>query len=256
MFLEVDFGESKLIDQVSLVNDPGERGSDIHLLGMDDDGQWHELSSRSSIAPVPITGNMRKEAVRQLMARGIRYLLVTPAAFGANDFTARPAAWGIRPSGESGGAYLYWLDPDHTVTEPSTPMLAGGGAAVPPGVYDDADPHIQLREPWTHDPQFQEAYRHTLTYSDMLGASASLTFRGRSITFVYTGARNRGIAEVRIDGQLKERLDLYTANTLWQTYRKYEGFDQGDHVIEIRVTGQRNPLAAGCFVDLDALIVE
>jgi hypothetical protein len=90
----------------------------------------------------------------------------------------------------------------------------------------------------------------------MLGASASLTFRGRSITFVYTGARNRGIAEVRIDGQLKERLDLYTASTLWQTYRKYEGFDQGDHVIEIRVTGQRNPLAAGCFVDLDALIVE
>jgi hypothetical protein len=256
MFLEADFGESKLIDQVSLVIDPEERRNHIYLLGMDDDGQWHELVSRESITLVPVTRNLREEAVRQMVARGIRYLLVTPAAFGANDFRERPGSWGIRAAGESEGAQLYRLDPDHAMTDPTTPLPTAGETGVPPGVYDDADPRIRLREPWTHDPQFQEAYRHTLTYSSIPSASASLAFRGRSVTFVYTGARNRGIAEVWIDNQLKERFDLYTPNTAWQTRRKYDGFSHGDHVIEIRVTGQRNPLADGCFVDLDAFVVE
>ena len=256
MFLEVDFGESKLVDQVSLVNDSDERGDRIHLFGMDVDRQWHELAPRPSVAPVPITRNLRKEAVQQLVAHGIRYLLVTPTAFGANDFSARPAAWGMRASGDSEGAHLYRLDPDRAMTDPAMPMPTEGGPAVSPGVYDDADPRIQLQEPWTHDPQFQEAYRHTLTYSNIPGALASLAFHGSSITFVYTGACNRGIAEVRVDGQLKERLDLYHPNTAWQTRRKYEGFGDGNHVIEIRVTGQRNPSADGSFVDLDALIVK
>jgi hypothetical protein len=256
MFLEVDFGEPELIDQISLVSHPEEAGSRISLSGMDAGGEWHELSARPSIAPVPVSRNLREDAVRQLTARGIRYLLVTPAAFGADDFNAHAAAWGIRASGESQGAHLYRLDPDHAGIEVDPPTAGGGKVAAPPGVYDDSDPTIQLRRPWTHDPQFQEAYRHTVTYSDVPGALVLLAFRGKAITYIYTGASNRGIAEVRIDGQLQERLDLYAPHTGWQRRRRYEGFDAGDHVFEVRVTGQRNPRAVGSFVDLDALIVE
>jgi putative Ca2+/H+ antiporter (TMEM165/GDT1 family) len=256
MFLEVDFGESILIDQVTLISDPEESGSRVYLAGMEADGQWRELSARPSIAPVHVARNLRAEATRQLTARGIHYLLVTPAAFGANDFNAHAAAWGIQASGESQGAHLYRLDPDHAAIEADTPMQAGGGVAAPAGAYDDADPRIQLRKAWTHDPQFQEAYRHTLTYSDVSGASVSLAFRGKSITYMFTGGSNRGIAEVRIDGEIKERLDLYASSTRWQTRRRYEDLGVGEHLIEIRVTGQRNPRAAGTFVDVDALIVE
>lgn len=256
MFLDVDFGEAKLVDQVTLVCDQEEPRNAISLFGMDVTGAWHPLSALPSVTSEPITRNLREEAVRQLLAHGIRYLLVTPSAFGANDLDAHPAAWGIQPSGESAGAHLYRLDPDHTEMESPALVMAAAGTAVPPGVYDDADPQIHLRKPWTHDPQFQDAFRHTLTYSDMPGASVSLAFRGGTITYVYTAARNRGIAEVLVDGQLKESLDLYAADTAWQTRRKYDGLGAGEHVIEIRVSGQRNPRAAGLFIDVDGFIVE
>ena len=37
---------------------------------------------------------------------------------------------------------------------------------------------------------------------------------------------------------------------------KYEGLGAGDHVIEIRDTGERNPRASNCFVNFDGLVVE
>jgi hypothetical protein len=37
---------------------------------------------------------------------------------------------------------------------------------------------------------------------------------------------------------------------------RYECLGEGTHVIQIRVTGARNPRACDSFVDLDALIVE
>jgi hypothetical protein len=256
MFLEVDLGEPKLVDQVNLLTSSDALQNQVYLRGMDAGGGWRDLSVPPSTTPVHVTGNLRAEAVRELLAHGIQYLLITPAAFGANDFRENAAAWGIRMIGESEGARLYRLDPDHAAPEPAAPVKVSGETAVPRGAYDDADPRMQLREPWTHDLQFQDAYHHTLTYSNIPGASVALAFSGSTITYVYTGASNRGIAEVWVDGQLKGRLDLYAPNTAWKSRRRYEGLGPGGHVIEIRVTGQRNPRATGCFVDLDALIVE
>ena len=262
MFVEADFGEPKLIDQVRLIAYPDPRRNAIYLAGMDANGRWHDLAALSAMvpdrasAPVPAAGNPREEAVGQLLLRGIRYLLVTPTAFGANDFYENAASWGIRMIGEAQGARLYRLDPDRTAPELTAPIQESGEAPVPPGAYDDADPRLHLQKPWTRDPQFQEAYRHTLTYSDIPGASLSLAFRGETITYVFTRAGNRGIAEVWIDGQFKGQVDLYARNTAWNSRRSYGGLGPGRHVLEIRVTGQQNSHATGCFVDLDALIVE
>jgi hypothetical protein len=106
------------------------------------------------------------------------------------------------------------------------------------------------------DTQFQDADRHTLTYSNIPGASASLTFRGNAITYVHTRAANRGIAEIFVDGRLKERADLYSPNTEWKSRTRYDCLGDGAHVIQIRVTGAHNPRACDSFVDLDSLIVE
>jgi hypothetical protein len=256
MFLEVDFGRPKLLDQVSLITSADSLRNTVYLRGMDAVGRWRDLPASPLITPAQLTRNLRADAVRELLAHGIRYLLVTPAAFGANEFNQNAAVWGMRLTGQSAGARLYRLDPDQVEPEPAAPVLVSREAPVPPGAYDDTDPRMHLHEPWTHDPQFQEAYHHTLTYSDIPGASLSLVFNGGSVTYVYTRASNRGIAEVRVDGQLKGRLDLYAPDTSWKTRRTYEGLGPGGHTIEIRVTGQRNPHATGCFVDLDALIVE
>jgi hypothetical protein len=256
MFLDVDFGEPKLLDQVSLLVASDALHNQVHLRGVDADGVWRDLPARQTIAPVREPGNLRADAICELVARGIQYLLVTPTAFGANDFNENSAAWGIRMIAESAGARLYRLEPDLAAPEPVAPVTISGEPAVPPGAYDDADSRIRLLAPWVHDPQFQDAYLHTLTYSNIPDASISLAFNGSAITYVYTRASNRGIAEVSVDGRLKGRVDLYAPNTAWKSRQRYAGLDPGRHVIEIRITGQRNPQSAGSFVDLDALIVE
>ena len=256
MFVEVDFGEPKLVDEAHLISHPDALRSDIRLAGMDTSGQWRDLAARSSVVPARIMGDLREEAVRQLLARGISYLLVTPGAFGANDFSENPAAWGIRMIGEAGGARLYCLKPDPRAPQVAMPISVSWQAPVAPGAYDDADPRIHLLEPWTRDTQFQDAYQHTLSYSNIPGASASLAFDGEAITYIYTRAFNRGIAEVRIDGRVRGRVDLYGRGTEWRSRQRYGGLGRGRHLLEIRVSGERNPQATDCFVDLDGVIVE
>ena len=255
MFLEVDFGEPKMLDQVSLVSSDALHGH-VYLRGMDASGGWRDLPAHQSMASAHVTGNLRPEAIRELLARNIHYLLVTPTAYGANEFNEDSAAWGIRMIAESAGARLYCLDPNHAAPERAVPVTDSSKAAALPGAYDDADSRIRLRQPWVRDPQFQDAYLHTLTYSDIPEASISLAFSGSAITYIYTRASNRGIAEVWVDGRIKGRVDLYAPNTAWKSRQRYEGLGPGGHVIEIRVTGQRNPRSTGSFVDLDALIVE
>jgi hypothetical protein len=212
------------------------------------------LALRFKSQQLRITGDLRRGAVRALVVRGIRYLLVSPGAFGANDFYDHSSAWGIELVGESGGTRLYDLNPAEAgrAADPG----AKPRAVVPPGQYDDPDPRITLNAAWTRDTQFPDADRHTVSYSNIPGASASLAFLGSTITYVYTRALNRGIAEVFIDGAPKDRLDLYSARTVWRSQSRYEGLGAGEHVIEIRVTGERSPRASDCFVDLDGLVVE
>jgi hypothetical protein len=61
---------------------------------------------------------------------------------------------------------------------------------------------------------------------------------------------------VFVDGVLKDRVDLYFPNTVWRSRTRYENLGTGAHVIQIRVTGERNSRASDCFIDLDALVVE
>jgi hypothetical protein len=157
--------------------------------------------------------------------------------------------------GEADGGRLYALKPGEA-GDPTSDPVAGRRPVAPRGTYDDPDARICLHAAWTRDTQFADADRHTLTYSNIPGASASLAFHGDAITYVYTRAANRGIAEIFVDGQLKERADLYSPKTIWKSRIRYECLGPGAHVIQIRVTGEHNPRACDSFVDLDALIVE
>jgi hypothetical protein len=254
MFIDVDFGRPVLIDEARLVA-PLDSGQPlVDLRGMDARGEWCSLSAHRSFSKSRITSDLRREAVRALVARGIRYLLVTPGAFGANDFNDHASAWGIELAGVSGGTRLYVMKPVDTDVPADSGTIPQ--AAVPAGQYDDADPRITLNAAWKRDTQFPDADQHTVTYSNIPGASASLAFHGNAITYIYTRAANRGIAEVWIDGVRKDRPDLYSPRTAWRSQSRYEGLGAGEHVIEIRVAGERNPRASNCFVDLDGLVVE
>jgi hypothetical protein len=253
MFLAVRFAEPKRVDQVRLLIPADTVQSPVLLQGMDPGGNWRDLSVRSSAPAVRIEEDLRAAAIHSLLNRGIRYLLVSPGALGANEFYENSAAWGIRGIGESGGTRLYFLESGHTGLPPPASISS---AAIPRGMYDDTDSRIALQAPWVRDTQFQEVYRHTLTYTNIPDASIAFTFTGNSITYVYTRAYNRGIAEVWIDERLKDRLDLYAPEIEWQSRTTYGGLGPGTHTLRIRVTGERVRQASDCVVDLDAIVVE
>jgi len=127
---------------------------------------------------------------------------------------------------------------------------------VYPGTYDNVDPRIEYTGSWTKDFQFRQAAEGSLTYSAVAGDSLRLSFIGGAITYVYTKAANRGMAQVMIDGRERGTVNLYSRETQWQAQTIFSGLGAGGHTIEIRVMGRKDLKSAGCYVDVDRFIVE
>jgi hypothetical protein len=125
-----------------------------------------------------------------------------------------------------------------------------------PGGYDDLDPKIEYTGVWLHDRQFSGPSSGSITYSQHPGDSARLFFDGRTITYVYTKALNRGTADVLIDRRLQAQVDEYASGIQWSQKMVFNGLKPGPHTIEIRVAGRKNPSSSGLYVDVDRLIVE
>ncbi len=93
--------------------------------------------------------------------------------------------------------------------------------------------------------------------STVAGSTATFTFSGSSVAFVAALGSNRGTAEIWLDGQLIETVDLYAASL--QSARVVWAPDAplvaGPHVLEVVVTGTKNPASTNTRVDVDAFLV-
>jgi 4-amino-4-deoxy-L-arabinose transferase-like glycosyltransferase len=125
-----------------------------------------------------------------------------------------------------------------------------------PGTYDDMDRRIEYTGAWVHDPQFVEAANGSLTYCVVPGASLRLEFVGSGITYRFTKASNRGIAQVSIDGAEQGRIDMYSREKAWHSERTFGGMPAGKHVFEVQVLSEKNPESSGTYVDLDSIAVQ
>src|SRR5207302_1032129 len=108
---------------------------------------------------------------------------------------------------------------------------------------------------WTFAPDFKEASAGTVTFSNEPGAGFRCSFSGSKITYVYTRAFNRGMAEVAIDGIVRAKLDLYAPTIVWQSSTTFAAGPAGIHTLSVRVLGEKNAASQDCYVDLDRLIV-
>ena len=97
------------------------------------------------------------------------------------------------------------------------------------------------------------AYRNTVKFTSRPGSALRFRFIGTGFRYVYTGAINRGSAEILIDGIHNREVDLYSHNNAWQTPITIADFPGGLHRVEIRATGHQNSLATGHFVDVDSI---
>jgi hypothetical protein len=127
---------------------------------------------------------------------------------------------------------------------------------APVGFYDDFDPALRFTGEWEHNETFKEPILQTISYTDIPGADVSFAFEGQAITYIFTKAPNRGIAEVIVDGKSQGPIDLYSERIEWQTRQRFCCFARGRHLLTIRVTGQANARSSGKYVDVDALVVE
>ena len=110
------------------------------------------------------------------------------------------------PVYERGDTYLARLDPACNPTNLRPPSRSPTLVASP-GFYDDFDPIIVYRGDWSHDEEFAEPAKHTVSYTNIPGAEATFAFGGQALNWIFTKAPNRGIAEVIIDGTSKGPVD-------------------------------------------------
>ena len=98
---------------------------------------------------------------------------------------------------------------------------------------------------WLHDPAVQADSGRKIDY--IFGSRPEMSlqfyFSGRSITYVYTKALNRGIAEVVIDGKTRARVDLYSKRQRGGSGKGAfrPGWRTGPQSLELRVTKRKNP---------------
>ncbi len=126
-------------------------------------------------------------------------------------------------------------------------------ALVYPGSYDDFDPSFRFRGAWTRSHGFTGPYRHTISYTDSPGAEAAFAFEGSALTYIFTKANNRGIANLEIDGTAHE-IDLYAPTPEWQNRLEFCCLGQGRHLVVLHATGRKREEAKDDYIDVDGFI--
>lgn len=96
-------------------------------------------------------------------------------------------------------------------------------------------------------------YKSTYHISDSAGTVAAYTFEGiQGLFYGFTG-KDFGIAEIYVDGQLATMLDLFSTNAEYNKLLFHtDKLPFGQHTIEIKTSGLKNPASQGINVAIDA----
>jgi len=155
------------------------------------------------------------------------------------------------PEYQSTGLYLARLEPrcGRPDSANRTPLV------VQAGLYDDLDPAILFDGPWIRDQSFDQAFAHTLTYTNSPGSSVRFAFQGGLLSYIYTKAANRGMADVAIDGVHRGTVDLYSAQTAWHRVSMFKA-GPGRHLAVITALPDKNPRSVDRYIDVDGFEVQ
>jgi subtilisin family serine protease len=158
--------------------------------------------------------------------------------------------------------------PSPTPTQTATPTMTATATVTPGGptltpttpagacnisTYDDSDLHVVLNG-WrgvSSGAANGGAYRHSKLNRDF----AKYRFSGKSVTWFTMRGPDAGIAQVYVDGQLRETVDLYASNAA-PFKRAYKQLSAGNHVILVRVTNNKNNASSDYYVAVDAFKVK
>ena len=86
-------------------------------------------------------------------------------------------------------------------------------------------------------------------------AKATVAFRGTKFALAYKSYSAGGIANIYVDGSLIKELDTYDSIDHVEIYF-VSGLIDGEHVLEIEVSGEKNPSSSNYYVSLYGLYFE
>lgn len=151
----------------------------------------------------------------------------------------------------------YAKDGTLTVRSPGPASAASENRSKPcdSRMIDDQSPRPRYAGRWIPLRKFGLACGGTLSYTDEPGAEATLAFDGTSVTYVFTRAYTRGLAEVLIDGTRREVIDEYAPGVEWHAEATYGGLTSGPHTITIRAVHSKAANSTAYDVDVDGFLV-
>ena len=228
-------------------------GSDIAGLAGDVyENHWHQVNTLDRIRNT----HSVPEMVDLMRGWKIGYFISPKPAPGS--YAEPPALRRVlenctAPEYEFNGYYLARLEPE---CRPEAPPPVRPNVLVPRGTYDDFDPALVFRGDWNHDDKFTGPAGHTISFSDDPAAQVSLLFEGTALTYVFTKAPNRGLAELTIDGASRAIVDLYSPKVEWRSRLRVCCLTNSRHLAVLRVVGRKRAASAGQYVDVDTFVVE
>lgn len=138
-----------------------------------------------------------------------------------------------------------------------TPAVAQAPPAMPTSYrFEDDDPFVTYGGDWEtrHDSQAGGGRLHQTRSAS---AFVELIFDGPFVIWYGFKGPDHGLARVRLDGRLRETVDLFQPTPGYGVVRWYGGLtSDSTHHIRIEGTGSRTGAASDSLVDLDAFLVQ
>ncbi len=110
MHVDVDLGAAKALSQISVESSWDSPHCRVKLVA--DSGRgWEEVKMEPELIEVQPRAWMRREATRELLARGVQYLFFSPGEFAGKDLYEAQQEWGVKYLGEAAGTRLFHIEP-------------------------------------------------------------------------------------------------------------------------------------------------
>lgn len=122
--------------------------------------------------------------------------------------------------------------------------------------FDDGDSRMVFEGPWS---KAANASRHngSWAYANGAGAKAVVKFTGTSVDFIGGTAPNYGKALLRVDGEPRLIVDMYTSGyTHNRVLGSISDLTYGVHELTVEWTGTKNTNSLGTGIGIDALDID
>ncbi len=144
------------------------------------------------------------------------------------------------------------VTPTATSTGPTnTPTLPGAGTTR----FNDSDNEFTYKRNWLYESSDGNAIGNDYHATNTKDASVLFDFFGTSVKIFFIKSRNYGKADVYLDGQKIDTIDMYSSSLKYRASKRYLNLAYGNHQLKLVNSGRRNANSTGNYITLDAVDV-